>query len=95
MGTTHGTKESQEVIGWHLKAIERACGDHAATAIGTDIDGFVKPTLAGFGNAPDYKALEAWIRANSPQQAEAILHQNARRVLKQAFTRRAQGTRVV
>jgi microsomal dipeptidase-like Zn-dependent dipeptidase len=95
MGSTNSTKESQEVIGWHLKAIEKACGDHAATAIGTDIDGFVKPTLAGFGNAPDLKALEAWIRANSPREVEAILHGNARRVLKQAFTRRAQGPRVV
>jgi microsomal dipeptidase-like Zn-dependent dipeptidase len=92
MGTTNSAAESQEVLGWHLKAIEKACGDHAATAIGTDLDGFVKPTFTGLGNAPELKALEGWIRADaSPADAEKILHENAKRVLKKAFERRAEG----
>lgn len=95
LGQTNSAIESQEVLGWHLKAIEKACGDHTATAIGTDLDGFIKPTLAGLGNAPELKALEGWVRANKPADAEAILHENARRVLKQAFKRRAEGPRVV
>jgi microsomal dipeptidase-like Zn-dependent dipeptidase len=92
MGPTASEAESQEVIGRHMKAIEAACGDHAGTAIGTDLDGFVKPTFEGLGNAPDLKELERWIRANATSaDAEAILHENARRVLKKAFERRAGG----
>jgi microsomal dipeptidase-like Zn-dependent dipeptidase len=93
MGPTASEAESQEVVGRHMKAIETACGDHAATAIGTDLDGFVKPTFEGLGNAPELTALEGWIRANASDgaEAEAILHENARRVLKKAFERRADG----
>jgi microsomal dipeptidase-like Zn-dependent dipeptidase len=97
MGPTTSPSESQEVIGRHLRAIEEACGDHAATAIGTDLDGFVRPTLKGLGEAPELTVLEGWIRANaSAADAESILHENAKRVLKRAFERRADGqTRTV
>ncbi|HEX4189204.1 MAG TPA: membrane dipeptidase [Solirubrobacteraceae bacterium] len=93
MGSTSSEAESQKVVGRHLAAIEDACGDHAASAIGTDLDGFVKPTFEGLDKAGELTRLEAWIRAGvaEPRDAEAILHGNARRVLKKAFERRAEG----
>ena len=36
-----------------MGAIHDAVGSHEHTAIGTDLDGFVKPTLAGLDRAED------------------------------------------
>jgi hypothetical protein len=56
---------------------------------GTDLDGFIKPTLAGLERASDLPILEGWIRAICPGEADAILHDNASRVVRQVFAARA------
>jgi microsomal dipeptidase-like Zn-dependent dipeptidase len=90
LGWTHNADESQAVVGRHLKAIAELGNGHVATAIGSDLDGFIKPTLSGLDQASDLPLLERWIRANvdEHEDAEAILHGNARRVLGRALAAR-------
>jgi microsomal dipeptidase-like Zn-dependent dipeptidase len=70
-------------------AVRDAVGDHDHTALGTDLDGFIRPMLSGFDNAKDLATLEQWIRQIAPDDAEAILHENAERVVRAALHRRA------
>lgn len=89
LGHTADQAESRAVIAKHLNAIDELGNGHEATALGTDLDGFIKPTLAGIQLADDLARLEEWIRADFPDDAEAILHANADRVLKQALAARS------
>jgi microsomal dipeptidase-like Zn-dependent dipeptidase len=89
LGETRTPQDSRELIGRHVDAIHDAVGSHAHTAIGTDLDGFIKPTLAGIDRADDLTTLEGWIRDLYPAEADAILHGNAERVLRTTFALRA------
>jgi microsomal dipeptidase-like Zn-dependent dipeptidase len=90
LGDTQSEDDSAAVVKAHLDAIGKALnGDASAVAgIGTDIDGFIKPTLEGFEKAEDFKKLEGWVRAAGQKEPEAILHGNAERVIKAAFEHR-------
>ncbi len=90
LGKTADAASSQAVLGRHLDAIAALGNGHVATAIGSDLDGFIKPTLKGFDQASDFPLLEQWIGANVREQAdvEAIMYGNARRVLGRAFAAR-------
>ena len=88
LGPSSDEAKSEQIVCRHLQAIEQAVGDHSVSALGTDIDGFIKPTLAGFENAQDLAKLEAWIRTCAPDDADAILYDNALRVAKVAFAGR-------
>ena len=55
-------------------------------ALGTDVDGFIKPTLSGFEKAEDFAKLEEWVLAAGQSDPEAILHSNAERVISAAFS---------
>jgi microsomal dipeptidase-like Zn-dependent dipeptidase len=74
------------VILRHIDAIRDALGaatnDHVA--IGSDLDGFIKPTMAGIETAADLRILEAPLRA-AYGDAEAILSGNALRVARWAL----------
>jgi microsomal dipeptidase-like Zn-dependent dipeptidase len=88
LGSTQDAAESQAVVGKHLEAITALGNGHEATAIGSDLDGFVKPTLKGLDRASDLQVLEQWIREAQPANAEKILYGNARRVLGRVFAAR-------
>jgi microsomal dipeptidase-like Zn-dependent dipeptidase len=81
MGQTATEDETRAVLKKHADAIAAAAGGHQCTAIGTDLDGFIKPTLAGIERAPDLAKLAEWIHELYPDDGDAILHGNARRVL--------------
>ena len=81
MGETATEDETRALLKKHADAIAEAAGGHQCTALGSDLDGFIKPTLAGIENAPDYAKLADWIGELYPTDADAILHGNARRVL--------------
>jgi microsomal dipeptidase-like Zn-dependent dipeptidase len=81
LGETSTEDEARALLKKHADAIAAAAGGHHCTAIGSDLDGFIKPTLTGIEKAPDMAKLERWIRELYPDDAEAILHENARRVL--------------
>jgi microsomal dipeptidase-like Zn-dependent dipeptidase len=88
LGETANEEDSRAVLYEHIDAIADAAGGHEHTGIGTDLDGFIKPTLAGLERASDLGKLERWIRARYGGDADAILNGNARRVLRQAFAAR-------
>jgi microsomal dipeptidase-like Zn-dependent dipeptidase len=72
--------ESLDVLGRHIDAIGP---DHVA--IGSDLDGFIKPTLGGIDTAADLAPFAAGLRARYPDVAEQILEGNARRVIQRRF----------
>ncbi len=89
LGSTQDAAQSQAVVSRHLAAIGQLGNGHDATAIGSDLDGYIKPTLAGISQAGDLRVLEQWIREAQPADAEKILYGNARRVLGRVFAARA------
>jgi microsomal dipeptidase-like Zn-dependent dipeptidase len=88
IGTTCTRKGARKAVRRHMDAIRDACGNHTATALGTDIDGFIKPTLKGFQTAADYAVLAEWVEEDQGADAKAILHDNARGVLERLFAAR-------
>jgi microsomal dipeptidase-like Zn-dependent dipeptidase len=89
LGPTHDVAESRAALHRHIEAIVALGNGHASTAIGTDLDGFIKPTLAALEMASDLPLLEGWIREDYPNDADAILLGNVRRVLQQALAARS------
>jgi microsomal dipeptidase-like Zn-dependent dipeptidase len=79
-------KQTPKVVIRHIDAIRDALG--AATnehvAIGSDLDGFIKPTMAGIETVADLATLEEPLRAAYPD-ADAILSGNALRVARWAL----------
>jgi len=89
LGDVHSEPESAALVKAHLDAIGAAVGDASSVAaLGSDIDGFIKPTLEGFEKAQDFAKLETWVRNAGQNDPEAILHGNAERVIGAAFAGR-------
>ena len=88
IGRTWTRRGARKAVRRHMEAIRDACGNHEATALGTDIDGFIKPTLKGFETAADYAVVAEWVEQDQGADAKAILHDNARGVLERLFTAR-------
>lgn len=89
LGDTPDEATSARLIKAHLDAIGAAVGDASTVAaLGTDMDGFIKPTLSGFEKAEDFAKLEEWVLAAGQNDPEAILHGNAERVISAAFSGR-------
>jgi microsomal dipeptidase-like Zn-dependent dipeptidase len=72
--------ESLDVLGRHIDTIGP---DHVA--IGSDLDGFIKPTLGGIDSAADLAPFAAGLRARYPDVADQILEGNALRVIQRRF----------
>ena len=73
--------ESVAVIRRHVDAIAAASSlDHVA--IGSDLDGFIKPTSGGVEDAADLAALRDALRREYGADAEKLLGANAIRVLR-------------
>jgi microsomal dipeptidase-like Zn-dependent dipeptidase len=72
--------ESVEVLARHIDAI-----GPRHVALGSDLDGFIKPTLGGIETAADLAPLAQALRARYPADAEDILEGNARRVIERRF----------
>ncbi len=60
---------------------------HKCTAIGSDLDGFIKPMLRGLEDMAGMSYLENWLRTEYRAAADLILSDNALRVLKSAWRR--------
>jgi microsomal dipeptidase-like Zn-dependent dipeptidase len=74
--------DSLEVLFAHIDRIAEITGSHAHTAIGTDLDGFIKPTLAGLDHAGRLALLErALIERYGTADGERIASGNAMRIL--------------
>ncbi len=89
IGATSDATQSREALRRHIRALVAAAGnDHSGVAIGSDLDGFIKPTLAGLESASNFPTLERWIREDFPHEADAIVYGNARRLIKRIFEER-------
>ena len=75
-------EQSFEVLCRHVDRIREVTGSHRHTAIGSDLDGFIKPTLAGFEDMRDMAALERALRERyGEEDGELICSGNSLRVL--------------
>lgn len=82
---THEFEESFEVIAAHLERIREITGSHRHSAIGSDFDGFIKPTLGGLESMADMRRLETALLQRYGEDAEAIASGNALRVLRSGW----------
>ncbi len=74
--------ESFGYVRRHIDEIARIIGDHRHVAIGSDFDGFVKPTMTEIENSRDLKTLEDALRAEYGEVvANQIAYQNTLDVL--------------
>jgi microsomal dipeptidase-like Zn-dependent dipeptidase len=75
--------DSLAVLFAHIDRIAEITGSHRHTAIGTDLDGFIKPTLAGLEDAGSLALVErGLIDRYGPADAELICSGNAMRLLR-------------
>jgi microsomal dipeptidase-like Zn-dependent dipeptidase len=82
---TDNLEDTKRVLFAHIDHLRERTGSHEYTAIGSDLDGFIKPTLAGLADMRRMKDLEAALREHYRSDADAILGGNARRVLERAL----------
>lgn len=80
-----GLPRTLETIRAHVDAIHRVTSSYDHVGIGSDLDGFIKPTVGGIEYAEDLKKLVGPLSEDYPGAAEAILHGNARRVVEKAL----------
>ena len=82
-GVPESFGESFEVLCRHIDQIAEITGSHRHAAIGSDLDGFIKPTLAGLGTMADMKRLEAALNERyGENDGELICSGNALRPLR-------------
>ena len=75
--------ESMQVIYKHIDEVRAVTGCDDYAAIGTDLDGFIKPTLAGLDSASSLTRLETALREHyGLDVARQICTDNALRVLR-------------
>jgi microsomal dipeptidase-like Zn-dependent dipeptidase len=86
-----GLEHTVATIRAHVDAIHDVCGSHAHVAIGSDLDGFIKPTMAGIESAEHLALLEDALREAYPEDADAILSGNVLRVVRRVLAQREGG----
>ena len=85
-GNTSSFEDSFEVICRHLDRVAEISGSHEYTAIGSDFDGFIKPTMGGLESMTDMAQLEEALREHyGAEDAERICSANALRVLRNGW----------
>jgi microsomal dipeptidase-like Zn-dependent dipeptidase len=85
---TKSFEESVDVLGRHIDRIREITGSHRHAAIGSDLDGFIKPTLAGLQSMADMAPLErALVERHGEADAELITSANAMRALRAGWGR--------
>ena len=84
-----GLDASFEVIRAHVNRMAEITGSHEHIAIGSDFDGFIKPTMAGLESMSDMTQLEERLLSEYGQpNAERICSGNVLRVLQSGWGRR-------
>ena len=82
-GYTTTFEQSFEVICRHVDRLAEITGSHRHTGIGSDFDGFIKPTMGGLESMADMRTLEEALRDRyGATDADAICSGNALRVLR-------------
>jgi microsomal dipeptidase-like Zn-dependent dipeptidase len=81
-------EETKKTIRTHINEIRKHTPSNEYVGIGSDLDGFIKPTVGGIECARDLGKLSNFLREAYPDDAEAIRYRNAERVLRKALVRR-------
>jgi microsomal dipeptidase-like Zn-dependent dipeptidase len=84
---TRSFDESVDVICRHVDRIREVTGSHRHAAIGSDLDGWIKPTLAGLDDMSALGPLRERLHARYGADADAICQGNALRVLRAGWGR--------
>jgi microsomal dipeptidase-like Zn-dependent dipeptidase len=72
-----------ELLRLHIEAIHDVTGDYRHVAIGSDLDGFIKPTLKGLSDMRDMRRLQERLRERfGDADAELMCTDNALRPLR-------------
>jgi microsomal dipeptidase-like Zn-dependent dipeptidase len=80
--------ETVEVMRRHIDRIAEIAGP-GHVGLGTDLDGFIKPTMGGIESAADLAGLRDGLLAHYPEgDVDAFLYGNARRVVEQVLAAR-------
>jgi microsomal dipeptidase-like Zn-dependent dipeptidase len=78
-----GLEGTVDLLCRHIEAIAAVTGDHRHVAIGSDFDGFVKPTLDGLRDMRDMAELERrLVDRLGPGPAQLVCSENALRPLR-------------
>ncbi|MBI5105198.1 MAG: membrane dipeptidase [Solirubrobacterales bacterium] len=78
--------DTKELMFAHAERIAAVTGSWEHAAIGSDLDGYIKPALAGLTHEGRMRDLQAALRDRfGPQRAEQIASGNALRVLRARF----------
>jgi len=83
---TRNLDDSLKVLFSHIDKIAEITGSHDYVAIGTDFDGFIKPTLSELEKMADLDKLEQALRDEYKEDADLMLSKNALRVLDRVWT---------
>lgn len=84
---------SFETLCRHIDEIHRLAGSHRHAAIGSDLDGFIKPTLPGLDDMRDMRRLEQALRRRyGDGDAELICSGNALRLLSACWRGSSEGS---
>ncbi len=76
-------EDSLDALCKHIDRIAEITGSHRHIGLGTDFDGFIKPTLSGLESSADLAKLEAALRQRyGDPTADAITSANALRLLR-------------
>ena len=87
---TRSFEDSFAVIGSHIDRIRELTGSHRHVAIGSDLDGYIKPTLAGIEDMSGMARLEAsLIERYGEADASSIASGNILRLLRNYWRKRA------
>lgn len=80
---TETLEESLEVIFKHIDKIAEVTGGYEHIGLGTDFDGFIKPTMGGLETMADLKTLEEALEERyGPEATELMTSGNSLRVLR-------------
>jgi membrane dipeptidase len=88
-GRTTSFAESFDVIRAHIDKIAAITGNYEHIALGTDFDGFIKPTMGGLEDMADLQQLENALEHEYKGAADLIASENAIGVLRRLWPRRA------
>lgn len=82
---TKSLDESLKVIFKHIDKIAKITDGYEHIALGTDFDGFIKPTMGGLESMGDLEKLEDPLRKRYGANAELMMSGNALRVLRELW----------
>jgi microsomal dipeptidase-like Zn-dependent dipeptidase len=88
---TKNIPETMAVLDKHIAKISEHARSHECIGIGSDLDGFIRPTTGGIQYASDLEKLIKPFEERYKEKAPAMLYGNARRVVETVLARRAAG----